>query len=224
MEQFWTKIWKILKILLKLLLRNILSTIVGGCLPISRFPTFVHRKGWHWSIECEANETIPAFPVHSKKNGVIVSTKNHHAPVLWILESSTAETRILLLHYPQSEENLDKSMFEVHDVFISFCPFHGSLKGTLFWSNEFHLKIFIANGISSFVFVSADHYCNQERCLKMTEHIETLVNVSKVLPKSCRSKHNEVLSSKKKRAKTYFFVLLATARHLQREALKEIIA
>lgn len=123
-------------------------------------------------------------------------------------EAQIRKIGVPLLHCTQSEEQREKQLYDVHAAFVPLCPFHESLKGTLYSSTELFSKNFICNGLASLVMDNGNVQLNTDACSATFETIQKFVSCSKSLPKLFKNKCSEVLSSKKKCAKDYFFEAL----------------
>lgn len=113
-----------------------------------------------------------------------------------------------LLHCVKTEGNQTEPHYNVAGAFIPICPFQEAFKGNLFSSTEKHVKNFILSGIVSIMSEYGDIGSNPEERPITMNILKELVGNSKTLPKVFKAKCNEVLSSRKKAAKDYYFNML----------------
>lgn len=135
-------------------------------------------------------------------------TKKKFVKATNLTEIQIRKIGVPLLHCTQSEEQREKQLYDVHAAFVPLCPFHESLKGTLYSSTDLFLKNFISNGLASLVFDDGNTQPTNDSSSTTIETIQKFVSCSKILPKLFKSKCSEVLSSRKKCAKDYFFEAL----------------
>lgn len=128
-----------------------------------------------------------------------------------------------LLQCTQAEEQYENEHFGVNAAFVLLCLFHESLKETLFFSFDQHMKMFISNGIVFQILDQIITLYTDSRASQTLKAIKKFVTTSKVLPKYFRSKCNKFLGSTKKNLRKIFSITLSViAQFLPNVAMKVI--